>query len=75
MRLLATVFLLATGFAPAAVHADALDRPAGDTVRVTVPTGRSVRARPADEMGVHLAQRAAAVHVHRAAEPGHREGV
>jgi hypothetical protein len=26
-------------------------------------------------MGVHLAQRAAAVHVHRAAEPGHREGV
>jgi len=59
MRLLATAFLLATGFAPAAVYAEAFDWPRGDTVRVTVPTSWSVRARPADEMGVHLAQHAA----------------
>jgi hypothetical protein len=58
MRLLATAFVLVTGFSPVAMHAEDFARPGHGTVRVAVPTGWGVQARPANEVGFHLAQRA-----------------
>jgi hypothetical protein len=52
------VVLLATCFAPGAVRGEAIDGPGPGTIRVTVPISSSVCARPADEMGIRLAQSA-----------------
>jgi hypothetical protein len=54
MRLLATAFVLATGFGVAAVHAEAFDWPGHGTIRVAVPTGWGVRAQPTNEVGLYL---------------------
>src|SRR5258708_3196319 len=54
MRLVATAFLLVAGLAPASIHAEDFAWPGHGTVRVDVPTGWSVRAQPANEVGFHL---------------------
>jgi len=54
MRLLTTAFVLATGFGVAAVHAEAFDWPGHGTVRVTTPTGWSVRAQRTNEVEFYL---------------------